>query len=975
MKSVIQVCVAGLSAIAALFLSMELAAQQYAFHQYGPAEGLTNLSVNCLFQDRTGYLWVGTDNGLFRFDGVSFQAFGHAEGLANTEIRGLAESPRGVLWVATQGGVARHLGSRFESVDVGEQGMFEGIAFDSVGRMYLEHTSGILRGLPVLANSKRSDSYHFTTVAQGAVGGMYVNGEDVWFRKDGDIWYLKEDRTERIGTPAGLPLDLWDAITQDTQGNLWVRSAARLYELPSGQARFVDRSDGIPHSSRSRLYSDRHGRLFVSTSFGVVLVDGARRTYIDPPHGLPADVAGSVLVDRSESLWMGMLGGGLIRRLGHDEWLSWKKEDGLLNDSVWSVLHDRAGRLWVGTSGGLSIFGPGGTLAHSWTTRNGLAGDRVLAIAESPTGDFFTGTDPVGISRFDKEGNFLQTYGPTSGLTLELVSALAIDQQSRLWAIGTGGCFRSRTPIGGLQLKFERMEIPGLPSRTLFREMLIDEFGVVWITSSNGLIRYDGSHWTVFTKGNGFKSPDLAAIAQGPNALWVSYRDALGFARLQVHGDQVAAVNTDVQDGLSSDLVYALAFDHTGRLWVSTDNGVDVLDQGRWRQYGREDGLIWDDGDDEALSVDPQGNIWIGTSQGLSRYAQSPFLTPDSPSIVVLTLIQGASQEFQPEDHPVLPHTQNSVLFQFSGLNYFSAARTRFRYRLLGHESRWTETRERSVRFESLTGGDYIFEVVAAGQNGLWSPVPARFAFSVKPPWWLSWWFLATCVMMIMLLARGVWQFRVRVLVAQKKLLEQQVIDRTAELRESHRQLEEIAYYDMLTTLPNRRMFTEQFRARLALARRHGSPFALMLVDLDRFKITNDSFGHDAGDAVLIESAIMLRAAVRESDCVARLGGDEFAILLIGLDDPIGIEMVCKRIVDGFASGIPYNDSTLNASCSVGIALFPADGDTQERLYKSADMALYEAKRLGGNTCCRYRHELAELTAQPFPSSSEAEEH
>jgi diguanylate cyclase (GGDEF)-like protein len=225
--------------------------------------------------------------------------------------------------------------------------------------------------------------------------------------------------------------------------------------------------------------------------------------------------------------------------------------------------------------------------------------------------------------------------------------------------------------------------------------------------------------------------------------------------------------------------------------------------------------------------------------------------------------------------------------------------------------------------------------------------------------------------MMAVLLGRGVWQFRVRVLVAQKRLLEQQVIDRTAELRESHRQLEEIAYYDMLTTLPNRRMFTEQFRARLALARRHGSPFALMLVDLDRFKLINDSFGHDAGDAVLIESAILLRAAVRESDCVARLGGDEFAILLIAPDDPIGIETVSKRIVDSFVSGIPYNDSALTASCSVGIAVFPADGDTEERLYKSADMALYEAKRLGGNTCCRYCHEMA---TQPAGSSSEAEE-
>jgi diguanylate cyclase (GGDEF)-like protein len=105
--------------------------------------------------------------------------------------------------------------------------------------------------------------------------------------------------------------------------------------------------------------------------------------------------------------------------------------------------------------------------------------------------------------------------------------------------------------------------------------------------------------------------------------------------------------------------------------------------------------------------------------------------------------------------------------------------------------------------------------------------------------------------------------------------------------------------------------------------------------------------------------------AVRESDCVARLGGDEFAILLISPTAPAGIDMVCKRIVDSFDAGIPFNGSTLKATCSVGVAVFPSDGDTQESLYKSADMALYEAKRRGGNTSCRYYPEL-----QHFPSGS-----
>jgi diguanylate cyclase (GGDEF)-like protein len=323
------------------------------------------------------------------------------------------------------------------------------------------------------------------------------------------------------------------------------------------------------------------------------------------------------------------------------------------------------------------------------------------------------------------------------------------------------------------------------------------------------------------------------------------------------------------------------------------------------------------------------------------------------------------SREFQAQEAPVLTHAQNSLLIQFSGLNYFSESRTHYRYRLVGYQTAWTDTREKSVHFEGLPSGKYVFEVIAAGPNGLWSPIPASFAFSVKPPWWLTWWFLATCAIVALLLARALWRYRVRALLAQKELLEQQVADRTEELRESHRQLEEIAYNDVLTSLPNRRMFTEQFRLRLSLSRRHGDRFALLLIDLDSFKQINDTHGHDAGDAFLIESASLLRAAVRESDCVARIGGDEFAILIISPTDPDGIAMVCERIVRSFVAGIPFNNSTLKAGCCVGVAVFPEDGESQDQLYKSADMALYEAKRLGGNTWSRYRHELAGNPAAP----------
>lgn len=362
--------------------------------------------------------------------------------------------------------------------------------------------------------------------------------------------------------------------------------------------------------------------------------------------------------------------------------------------------------------------------------------------------------------------------------------------------------------------------------------------------------------------------------------------------------------------------------------------------------------MIWDEGDDFALHVDWQDNVWVGTSGGLSRYSAPRNPIPDSPPQVVLTSIKGGGQEFQINDQPVLHHAQSSILIRFSSLNYSSETGTRFRYRLRGYENTWSETSERDVHYAGLPAGRYVFEVIAAGPTGAWSPLPAQFSFSVKAPWWLSWWFIAACLAAALLLAHTLWQFRMRALMTQKALLEREVADRTAELTESHRHLKEIAYHDMLTSLPNRRMFTEQFRARLSSARRHGGLFALLLVDLDDFKQINDVFGHDAGDLVLAETAKRLRAAVRETDCAARLGGDEFGVLLVSAQDIAAIEAVCTRLIESVAMGMSFNGIHLEVGCSVGAAVFPDHGDTEEALYKSADLALYNAKRRGQSTFC-----------------------
>jgi diguanylate cyclase (GGDEF)-like protein len=181
-------------------------------------------------------------------------------------------------------------------------------------------------------------------------------------------------------------------------------------------------------------------------------------------------------------------------------------------------------------------------------------------------------------------------------------------------------------------------------------------------------------------------------------------------------------------------------------------------------------------------------------------------------------------------------------------------------------------------------------------------------------------------------------------------------------LRESQRQLELIAYNDPLTGLPNRRLFDDDLKHRVASALRDGTPFTLLLVDLDGFKKINDTLGHDAGDALLVTIALRLKHAVREADRVARLGGDEFAVFLSQTSELAAVELVCRRILASLAEPIVFKDAIMRVTGSIGSAHCPDQGSTTDGLYKAADTALYDAKRSGRNMWSWYGHSIKPRT-------------
>lgn len=285
--------------------------------------------------------------------------------------------------------------------------------------------------------------------------------------------------------------------------------------------------------------------------------------------------------------------------------------------------------------------------------------------------------------------------------------------------------------------------------------------------------------------------------------------------------------------------------------------------------------------------------------------------------------------------------------------------RVQFKYQLQGYDHEWVDAGARRVAYyTNLPPGQYSFRVIAANDDGVWNQQGAAVKLELEPRFYQSWAFFAACILLLLLAALAANRISTRVIRNRAEELTRLVENRTAELVRSQRELEQLAHFDTLTALPNRRMFTNDF-GRMCEEAQNGK-FVLLLIDCDNFKRINDTLGHDAGDAFLIEASRRLETAVRATDHLARLGGDEFAILLTGDHEEAGIGKACNRIVQSFTVPVEFKGTSMLAGVSIGVAVYPQDGNNSETLYKSADLALYEVKRRGGNGWRCYSSELRE---------------
>jgi diguanylate cyclase (GGDEF)-like protein len=936
-------------------------AQQYSLQTYDRKAGLESLSINVLMQDRRGFVWAGTEMGLYRFDGGSFERMGVAQGFDKGEyVTAITENPRlGRIWVATQSGLRMGDGLHFGNIEPDGKPLVADVGRPMValddGRLLLVRDnqlmvlSGGRDGLPWLLRPMFSDAELATHPQLRNITTVYASPGRLWLGCDTSLCHIDAGGSIQVDGPEqGVPTDSWSGVLMDRQGTLWLRGVHHVSVLPAGAAKFMARD--VPDNDMDVIkddgsfVEDAEGRILTSTNHGLVRWDGQGWTVIDSSNGLPDIGVTALLFDTQGTLWLGTYGRGISRWNGYGLIEGWGRGQGFDSVPNWSILRFDEEHLWFGNELGGSVLTKGQLRLQPWPIRFAPAPRQVLSLARAADGAIWVGLYDHRILRYDP-------VGKRTTLAAQLpafVKVLYFDRGGRLW-IGT---------VNGIY----RIDGAGEPARRIPAALTTDQQcsdiaegdrGTLWFACNEGMLRYAEGHWTRMRTGRKTMASGFSAVAvDADGSLWLGANEP-GVFHATVHGDQLALSDTpDVW--MDNTLAYFVRRDHRGWIWVGGSGGVDIFDGQHWTHLSRDDGLLWDETDQNSFFEDRDGSVWIGSAIGVSHLLHPEAMVARHPRKVIITSVMHGAKAVKDGDSVRIDDNRAPLVVRYAVLGHASGNALRFRYRLQGSE--WVATSAHVINLTGLPSDGYRLEIQAIDDDHRTLSPPTHFDFSIPPPWWLAWWTYPLELLLLALVVALSWRWHSRRLLRQNRRLETMVDGRTAELTEEKCELERAraelyhqATHDSLTGLYNHKAILDQLAAQLEPDNRIAPGLAVGLVDADHFKRINDTFGHQAGDAALLTIARLLQSHVREGDRLGRYGGEEILMLLPGISRPDAEQRM--RALQAAVSAVPHpwNGQQFTVTLSIGMVWIGREPASVEDLVRRADAALYLAKSRGRN--------------------------
>jgi ligand-binding sensor domain-containing protein/signal transduction histidine kinase len=715
--------------------------------------GLPQNTVQAIAQTQDGYLWLGTQEGLARFDGLNFTVFDkeNTPAFKSNDIRFLVEDRRQRLWISTSYGlVCRHNG-QFTSFTVNE-----GLPDNSIGPVVEDAKGNVWIGTAGGLSRFENGNFKTFTTEQGLSRNVI---QTLCARADGSVLVgtsagiqsLRDDHFSSFTLPDYVSLANITAIAETEDRGLWFGTLDGLVRVNgAGSAPLT-----LSNNRVSALRVDRADTLWVATSGGVVRVTNGAPEMFTVADGLSSNLVLSIYEDREGSIWIGTEAGGL-NLLKSKKFNTYSTKDGLPNDVVKAIYQDTQGGIWIGSNGGgLTLFKNGAFT--TWTTRDGLSSDVVLSLAGDAGGTIWIGT-PDGLNRF-KDGKF-QTYTFAEGLSNDLVRSVLVDRNGTLWVGTRDGLnsfrdneFTTYTTHDGLANNF-------------IGAIYEDSKGNLWVGTLGGLNKITNGKFQTFTTKDGLSSNTVISFYEDDSGdLWIGTNGG-GLNKFR-DGKFGSFANTP-------DVIYRILEDEQRNLWCSSNKGIFRVNKNDLDHpvfYGPADGTLTREcsgGGHPAGWKTSDGRIWFATIKGLAVIDPENIpLNTTPPPIAIEQLFV---------DNQSIPLTQKVMLspgiarldFYYTALSFIAPENVRFKYKLEGFDDNWIDGGGRRVAsYTNLRPGNYKFRVIAANNDGVWNDTGAALDFYLQPRFYQTYWFYLLCVLLLALTAWQLYRLRVRRMALQ----------------------------------------------------------------------------------------------------------------------------------------------------------------------------------------------------------------
>jgi ligand-binding sensor domain-containing protein/serine phosphatase RsbU (regulator of sigma subunit) len=788
-------------------------AQTYPFANYGIKDGLSQSNVSGIVQDSSGFIWLATESGVSRFDGREFENYTTEDGLADNNVSTIFLDRNNNIWLGHENGSVTfydgknftQLKSRLLPKDKKVFGFFQ----DRTGSLWISTAaSGTIK---IIDPSKAGDGKLRIRVyaskqglSQLVISGVEDKKGDLWFLTDVGLKFLKKGKDVfEFFRADGLPPGQITCLVKDRNSNLLFGASSGCISRYDIETKTFEPLIGLSDIQRSNasmglsfintIYEDSKGFIWASLfNAGVCRFNPKTKeiTYFNSTNGLGANKIKSISEDREGNILFGTLGEGMEVFVS-EKFVSFSKQDGLSDNQVWAVCKDKSGKYWFGTNDGITIFNPNekGVLAFkTLTSSEGLPSNNIRAITAAKNGDLWIGTWGGKIVKFDAQQQRFVNVPALDEIVDRYVSCLMLDKKNNLWIGTIEGIIKYDLSSGAVK---PYRTIDGLSDNDI-TALCEDQNGNIWIgTKQKGITVFDGKKFKVLNRDQGLMYNSITSIAKdNNNKIWIGTEGGGVFVY-----ENTKFINYRIKDGLISDFITLVGIDEKNNVWLGSNKGLNKYNNqnNTFSAYTENNGFTGVETKTKATYLDDQGCMWFGTVNGVFKYNPLKDVPNTIPPVLKLTGFKVNLEDYPISKEVTLSYQQNSLHFNFVGISLTNPAGVTYKMMLEGYDKKWKSASTQNFEiYSNLPHRNYVFKLIACNSSGACISEPFTMKITITPPFWKTWWFYLLVFGIISVTLFTYIKLREKKLKQEKKILENKVKERTAEVMRKNIELDEI---------------------------------------------------------------------------------------------------------------------------------------------------------------------------------------